>query len=658
IESARRQIQRAAFLEFRMVHPESAQRVAEGIIDPGYEVLHEERTDKDGVKRLIPYLVKKEPERGLTGKYLKRAGVSRNPLTNEPEIHFELDAEGAKLFAEITREYSPREGREYQLAIVLDGELRSAPVIRSPIEGGRGQITGSFSVKEAFELASVLENPLEAPVQLVYENTVDPTLGKDSIQSGIRAAVVGTIGVSLFIAIYYLVGGIVANIAMLLNLLLLVGVMCMIGATFTLPGIAGIVLTVGMAVDANVLIFERIREELASGKPLRSALAAGYNKAFGTILDSNLTTLIASALLMKLGTGPIKGFGYTLTVGLVTSMFTALLVTRLIFDFLLAKNLIRSLPMLQLIRPTKIDFLRWAKPAFALSWIIILSGLGYGFYRGADVLSVEFAGGDNMSFAFTKKVEIEQLRQSISQLGLGDTVLQYQKDPGTGRETLRVVTRSLPGKNEDAAQKVEDALKTQFPDAGFQQLSLYKVGASVGREIQRSAIIATLLAMFGILLYVAFRYELSFSVGAIVAIVHDVLMTTGWYFLAGKELNGTTIAALLTIIGFSINDTIVIFDRVREDLKLGVRGTFKEILNHALNQCLSRTIITSGTVLMSTLALYLFGGGVINDFAFCLLVGIITGTYSTIYIASAIVLWWHKGERPKMAAQVQMEAAA
>ncbi len=651
-ESAKRQIEKAAFLEFRMVHPNSDELIRDGIIEPGYELLKQERKEKEGGKVLVPYLVKKGPERGFTGKYIKRAMVTRHPVSNEPEIDFELDSEGGKLFGEITREYQPKGNKYYLLAIVLDGELYSAPRIIQPIENGRGQITGNFDVKEALELANVLENPLEAPVKIIEERTVDPSLGKDAIQSGITASIVGTAAVSLFMLGYYLLAGLVANIALVTNIIILLGVMCSIGTTLTLPGIAGGVLTIGMAVDANVLIYERIREELAKGKSLRGAINAGYSRAFSTIFDSHVTTLISSIILCNMGTGSVKGFGVTLTIGVLASLFTALVVTRLIFDFLLARNWLKSLPMFHLIRATKLDFMRLAKPAFTVSWLLIVIGVGYGFYRGKGMFGVDFAGGDTTTLSFEQKVDVDKLRVAIGKAVPGDSLIQYQKELAGGKETLRVTTAI------NTSDRVKDVLEQEFPAAKFKRIGTDQVGATVGKEIQKSAIVASLLSLFGILVYVAFRYEFSFAVGAVVAVIHDVLMTIGWYCLSGREFNATMVAAVLTIIGFSINDTIVIFDRIREDLKLGVRGSFKEVMNQALNQTLSRTLITSGTVFLATLSLFVFGGGVINDFAFTFLVGILTGTYSSIYIASALVLWWHKGERPQSASQVLMETGA
>ena len=655
-ERAKITIQKVAFLEFRMFHPDSRKMLESGELIPGYEVLTHVKELPNGVKQAEKYLVKKKPE--MVGG-IKSAMVTRDTM-GRPEIAFTLDSTAKETFGRITTEHVKE-----QLAIILDGELQTAPVIQNPITGGNGQITGDYSLQEAFTLQNVLENPLRTPVRIVDTREVDPTLGKDSIKSGIKASVVGVISVSAFMLIYYMLAGLVANIALVLNIVILLGVMCAVGTTLTLPGIAGVVLTVGMAVDANVLIFERIREETAKGKSLRGALNAGYARAFGTIFDSHVTTLISSILLILMGTGAVKGFGVSLTIGVAASLFTALVVTRLIFDFLLEKNLIKSIRMLHLIRNPKIDFMKWAIPAFIASWTLILVGNSYGiFVRGHSVLGVEFAGGETITLSFDprQKVGVDKLREVATKASSGEVLVGYQRDISSGTDTLRITTRAFNKtgeRGEGVSAKVIAALQKEFPDAKYTVLSTDVVGPTVGKEIQRTAILAALMAMFGILVYVAFRYEFSFAVGAVVAIIHDVFMTLGCYFLSGKELNATTVAAVLTIIGFSINDTIVIFDRIREDLKMGVRGTFREIVNQALNQTLSRTIITSGTVFLATMSLYIFGGPVINDFAFTFLVGILTGTYSSIYIASALVLWWHKGHRPQIGAgPIAAEAVA
>ncbi|MFZ0825834.1 MAG: protein translocase subunit SecD [Verrucomicrobiia bacterium] len=658
-ESAKKQIQKAAYLEFRMVKEDSSSYVSEKTgeillpIPPGYVVLKHIEPQPNAAPIVEAVVVKKRPENGLAGDIIENAMAVRGNL-GEPQIDFRLNSDGAKRFGEVTKNNIGQ-----RLAIVLDGELYSAPVIQGAIESGSGQITGHFTPEQAMQLANVLQNPLRAPLTIDSSYDVDPTLGRDSIRSGVRASIAGVVLVSAFMLCYYLLAGVVANIALVTNIILLLGVMCSIGTTLTLPGIAGVVLTIGMAVDANVLIYERIREELAKGKSLRGAIAAGYARAFGTIFDSHVTTLIASIILIFMGTGEIKGFGVTLTIGVAASLFTSLVVTRMIFNFLLDRNWIKSLRMFHLIRATKIDFMKLAKPAFILTWTIIVIGLGYGLIdRGTKLFGVDFAGGDSTTFSFAQKLDVEQIRGVLTAAGEQDSQIQYQKDvAGGGTETLRITT------SVGSADKVARALAEQFPQAQFKVASQQQVGATVGREIQQSAVIACALSLFGILVYVAFRYEFKFAEGAVIAVIHDVLMTIGCYCIAngvsGRQFNATVVAAILTIIGFSTNDTIVIFDRIREDLKLGVRGSFREIINQAINQTLSRTLITSGTVFLATTALYVFGGGVINDFAFTFLIGILTGTYSSIYIASAWVLWRHKGERPTIgASQVTIENTA
>lgn len=646
-QSARETIERAAYLEFRLVHPESQSLVPQGLSAPKHEVLQMKRRDpRTNVESVESYLVKKGAERGLTGAYVSQAMVVPDPISNQPQISLTFNNEGARIFADITRENVGR-----QLAIVLDGELQSAPVIQEPITGGSASISGQFTIREAYALANVLENPLETPVRIEQVSSVDPSLGKDSIRSGIQASVIGTCLVAGFMLVYYLFAGLVANVALILNILIMLGVLASIDTTLTLPGIAGIVLTIGMAVDANVLIFERMREEFDAGKSIRGAITAGYDKAFGTIFDSNVTTLISSIILIFFGTGPVQGFGMTLTVGLSVSMFTALVVTRLIFDFLVSRGMLKTVPMLRIIKQSHIDFLRWAKPAFVVSWTIVFVGVAWGIHRGKETLGVEFAGGDRSTLTFAQRVDEDKLREAVIKLQVGEPVIQYKKDL-SGGELLQVTTAFNTG------AKVQEALIQQFPEAKFAPAGVDNVGPTIGIQIVRSAVIAVLLSMFGILVYVAFRYEFSFAFGAVVALVHDVLMTVGWFCITGREFSAPMVAAILTIIGFSINDTIVICDRIREDLKLGLRGSFRDVINRALNQTLARTIITSLTVFLATAALYAFGGPVINDFAFTFLVGIITGTFSSVYISSSLVLWWNRGERPRMTTTVTLDQPA
>jgi len=507
-ENAKIAIKKPAYLEFKLVHEDSRNLIDQGTtMLPGYQLMTHVRTLPNGTKQAEKYLVKKKAE--MIGG-IKTAFVTRDTL-GRPEISFTLDSAAAETFGRIT---SDNVGR--QLAIILDGELQTSPVIKSAITGGSGVIEGDYSQQEAFALQAVLENPLKTPLSIEASRLVDPTLGKDSIRSGIRAALYGTLAVSAFMLVYYMIAGLVANVALICNIIILVGVMCAFGTTFTLPGIAGLVLTVGMAVDANVLIYERIREESSKGKSLRGAIAAGYSRAFGTIFDSHVTTLISSIILWKMGTGSVQGFGVALTIGVAASLFTALVVTRMIFDFLLDRGWLKAVPMLHFIRATKLDFMKLAKPAFITSWVIIAIGIGFGFHRGKSAFGRDFIGGDSVAFSFQQKEDPDKLRKTLVDAGIKDPLIQYQRDLSTGKELLRV--DSLP----ETGDVVKNSLE-HSGTGGFHATSQDHVGASVGKDIQQSAIIASLLSLFGILVYVAFRYEFSFAVGAVLAVIHDVV---------------------------------------------------------------------------------------------------------------------------------------
>ena len=386
-DAAATNIQKAAYLEFRMVRDDSAQIVDEtnGVllqpVPPGYEVLKHFEQRADGPPFLEAVVVKKKAENGLYGDIVKSARMGRGQL-GEPEIDFTLTDAGSKKFAQTTREYAPdpQTGLHHRMAIILDGELYSAPRIDGEIDTPSASITGSFTEKEAQDLASVLQNPLRAPLIPIYTRDVSPTLGIDTIHHGIYASIAAVVFVSLFMLAYYWIAGLTANVALITNIIILLGVMCSIGTTLTLPGIAGVVLTIGMAVDANVLIYERLREEIAKGKSLRGAIDAGYARAFGTIFDSHVTTLISSIILIFMGTGEIKGFGVTLTIGVAASLFTALVVTRLIFNFMLDRNILKSLPMMHIIKSSKVNFMKFATPLFVISWLFIFASLGYGIF--------------------------------------------------------------------------------------------------------------------------------------------------------------------------------------------------------------------------------------------------------------------------------------
>jgi SecD/SecF fusion protein len=632
---AKRLVTEAAFLEFALVHKDSRTLIDNGITPPGYEpyaLTSKDEAGKSSTSNVLVEIVDGRPgnKYGLKGEYITSASASRNPLTQEPLILFGFDSDGGAAMYQLS---SKNIGE--RMAIILDDKLISAPTLQSAIQSN-GQITGDFTQEEATTIANALLNPLKAPLTIEEEMSVEPSLGADSVKSGFNAALYGVIAVAVFMLIYYWFSGLVANFALVLNLIILMGVMCYLDAALTLPGIAGIVLTIGMAIDANVLIFERIREELKAGKGTQGAVETGYSKAFGTIIDANLTTLIVSVILMTMGTGPVKGFGVTLTVGICASMFTALVVTRLVFDVF--KNFGTGQGF-RLMEQPKFNFMSHWKWAFAISWVLVAVGIGTGISRGEDALGVDFKGGDQITLEFTAKKTTEDLRNALGQ----DSQIQYQAASGGKTERLQVTVGF--GKGEQAYT----TLTEQFADAEFNKVRQLRTGPSISGEILQGATKSLLIALFAILVYVTFRYEFSFALGAILAICHDVLMTLGLFFLWGGELSAPVMAAVLTIIGFSINDTIVIFDRIREDLKLNVKGSFTEIMNGAISKTLSRTIITSGTTLLAAGSLFLFGGGAIHSFAFVLLAGVVTGTFSSIFIAGSLVLWKNKGKKPSLA---------
>ncbi|OGW75596.1 MAG: hypothetical protein A2Z72_08535 [Omnitrophica bacterium RBG_13_46_9] len=589
----------------------------------GYELL----TMKDrSNKEIIEYLVSKEVE--MRGEHIASAEVDFDQQRfGTPYVKFTLDKEGAKIFADVTRE-----NLEKQLAIVLDGTLISAPVIRSVIPGGEGRIEGNFSRDSARRLAIVLESgSLPCPVKIIEERTVGPTLGRDSIEKGIRATLIGGVAVLIFMALYYMIAGLIADFALILNLILIMGALAYFHGTLTLPGIAGLVLTIGMSVDANVLIFERIREESRLGKSIRAAIQSGFQRAFLTILDANLTTLITALILFQFGTGPVRGFATVLSIGIVSSMFAAIVITRLILDlFTTGERKINKLTMLQFIKDSKINFIGMRKGAYIVSIILIIIGM-FAFMRKKEAnYSIDFTGGVLQQYKFHTVVPLDNIRAALREIGSGNVPIQQFADK---REVL-IKTQ------EDNSNDIIAKFKESFKDNSFDVMRIEKVGPSIGKDLREKALKAVLFAMLGICIYISFRFEFRFAIAAIVALLHDVLISLGALALTNREISIPVIAALLTIVGYSINDTIVVFDRIREDRKLMRKATYPEIINTSINQTLSRTLLTSLTTLVVVLALYFFGGEVINDFAFVMLVGVIVGTYSSVFVASPILIDW------------------
>jgi SecD/SecF fusion protein len=626
-------LKKPARLDFRIVYEGTTgmtERPASA--PPGYEIMSVDEEDKhSGRTYTLYYIVKSIPE--MSGENISQA-IPTSDQFGGYQVHLNFNSAGAKQFGAVT---TANVGR--LLAIVLDGKLYSAPRINEPITGGSAQISGRFSAREAQELANVLNNPLDLPLQIKEQYEVGPTLAVDAISNGVKASILGTVLVCGFMIVYYTAGGIVSVITLAVNVLVILGVMANFGATLTLPGLAGIVLTIGMAVDANILIYERMREELALGKSLSAAHAAGYDKALITILDAHITQLIICAVMIWLGTGPIKGFGVTLAIGVFSTLFSVLITGHLVLDYLIEGGVLKKFPMLHMFSKTNVDWVKIGKPAFVLSWTIVLFGLVFLFIRSDKALGIDFTGGDQVTFNYTKQVDISQIRTAAAAAGITDINPSYQSQLGGGSSQLKV---ELPyGK----ADQFVTALQQKFPQAGFVKVGTSAIGPTVGREIESNAALSVGLSLIAILLYIAFRFEFGFGMGAVVATVHDVLMTVGMFVLFGGQFNAPMVAAILAIIGYSVNDTVVVFDRIREELKLNPNGDLRTIVNLAITRVFSRSLMTSFTVFLAAFALFIAGGGVLRELAFTFLIGIITGTFSSICIAAQVFYWWHKGDR-------------
>ncbi|GIX03211.1 MAG: hypothetical protein KatS3mg113_0217 [Planctomycetaceae bacterium] len=750
-------------------------------------------------KRLQFLVVHDSPERAVTGKYLVRAQPSMDDQ-GQLAVHFQLNAKGGQLFSQLTGRYRPdqTEGFRRRLAVLLNGEIHTAPEIRERI-GSSGQITGNFTRTEVDELVNVLNaGALEVPLieTPVSEFTVSPLLGVDVQTRGVTAIIVSAVAVFVFMVVYYLLAGVVADLCLVLNLLLVVGAMAFIEATFTLPGLAGLVLTIGMAVDSNVLIYERMREELARGASLRMAIENGFDKAYAPIIDSNLTTLITAVILYIIGSDQIRGFAVSLFIGLTMSLFSTLYFGHLCFKVLERKRWIRQLKMLQLRLPANVDFLAARRWAFGISAAFILLGLAVMWWRGERNLDIDFTGGTMVTFEFTEPEQTETVRAKLSEAFAPTPVsLERLVQPGesaAASEGRRFRVRLTETNQQEVARKIneiftaaamplkrvtmelqevgdvptnlptelsrfqggsravlrfssgltQDSILGYFTDAlqrlsaegrlrydepeslvevrggesaprdpsspatlerylsaeilataaisrndfqtALQHMQQYladnpvfeEINAfdtSVSAEMQRDAILAILASMVMIVIYIWFRFErLEFGLAAIVALAHDVLVTLAAVALAAVlsttpigavlafsdfKINLVLIASLLTIVGYSLNDTIVIFDRLREIRGKNPNITY-DMINLSVNQTLSRTILTALTVLIVVVILYIFGGDGIHGFAYAMIIGTLTGCYSTIYIANPVVLWLVQRQKRLAEARTRLPAAA
>ena len=721
-KEAKASLQNAAFLEFRLTHPKNDQLVAKllskEVCPPGYkksgsgyarldnwstlsqqpgyaaqfsrfetpDARYSFMLEDNGDGTFSPNFVARSTEPRVTGEDLVSSQVERDPTSGGLSIGFRLSAEGGRKFSQLTRNYKAHgpknptdKGR--QLAIILDDQLISAPVIQSEI-GSQGQITGRFDAKSAKKLSDELNaGALPAPMKILAETTVAPTVGEDAIHAGLVAAAMGFCLVAIFMFIYYWMAGLVADIALFLDIALLPTALVVVAnvlgvfahdpsmggggsmqlPVLTMPGIAGLVLSLGMAVDANVLIFERIREEFMAKKAAGEAIKLGYGRAFTAIFDSNLTTIITGVILFVVGTGPVRGFAITLTAGVVISMFTAVVVTRLGFDHCVDPSRMAPFKMMHFFKNPKFDFMKATKFTVGISFAIIAVSLAIFAVRflnnKASVLSVDLTGGTSIVYNLKEEAKPSEadIRACLNDFD-NAAVIQFQS--GVGSSTLLVKTgetaetakgQALEGK--DVGAYVTKLLQEKFPQAEFKAASVDEVGSMVGADLKKSGTLAVLFSLIAILVYVGFRFQFGFGLGALVALAHDALISIGLFSLCGRQISLIVITAVLTIIGYSVNDTVVLFDRIREMLRHDKKLSFYDVCNKSINACLSRTVITSVTTFFAVLALFAFGDGSIFDFALIMLFGVVAGTFSSVFIATPIMFWWYKGKRPDFEAE-------
>ena len=676
------ELQKQAVLNFRAVHSDNASlafQVASGaqVKPPGYELLEEPERDEDGNPVLEPVLdengvqlldskgekatqpvtrpilVKRRVE--VKGSQIKEAFPDRS---RPGVMNIILTNEGGKAMRKYTADIIP--GRD-RMAHVLDGKVLSAPGFQAKNLGKQFIITGiSGGTSEVERLSQQLMNPLENPLIVEEQRQVSARLGAATIKQGIYAGIAGLALTLIFVTLYYRFAGIIALLGLSVNILILFGAMAMFGFTFTLPGIAGIILTIGVAVDANVLIFERLREELSAGKSVGAAIKSAYDKAFSAIFDANITTLITALILFWRASGTVKGFAITLTIGILASMFAALLVTRILFWWFQDAGAIKKLTFLNLLPKRTIDFLSKGKIAFVISSVLLIGSLTMGGIKQEKSLGIDFIGGALTRFELgEKKIPVTKVQESIAKIEDLRKAAQVQEEQSASGFSLVVRTSNEVEKGEVSdVDKVVTQLRQDFPELAEIEYSTENVSAALGGDFLNNSLIALGIGLIGILFYITIRFEFSFAIGAFVALAHDVIICLGILMLLGVEFSLIHVGAILTIAGYSINDTIVVFDRIREQLTLR-SGDIKDIMNEAINATLSRTILTSVTTFVAVLVLFIFGGAAMRDFALAMMIGVIIGTYSSIFVAAPVVGWWAKKRGTNLRAEVidaQLEA--
>ncbi|MBU1232661.1 MAG: protein translocase subunit SecD [Proteobacteria bacterium] len=609
---------------------EKLNRALQNRLPKDTKIYIEKDTDSQTNKEIIrPILL--EEKILMTGEMVKNAQVRISNQFNEPYVSIDFTAKGGNVFAKLTEANVGK-----RMAIVLDNVVRSAPVIREKIMGGSAQISGSFTHEDAADLAIVLRvGALPAPVDIIQNMTVGASLGQDSINKGMTAGVFGAILVLGFMAIYYRLSGVIANSALVLNILFLFTGLAILNATLTLPGIAGIILSIGMAVDANVLIFERMREEYSLGKSVKSSVDGGYSKAFSTIVDSQVTTLITAMALFMFGTGPIKGFAVTLSLGIIFNLFTALFCSRLMFDTFYSFRSLKKLTFMQFTKKPNLDFMRIKNITFAISAVLVAVGLiaFIQIARGKANMGVDFSGGSLLQYQASNDFTMDEVRQAFARNDMKDINLQEVE----GEHRLIVKIKRSEQVIGNISEQITTLLNMELQDKQFSLESQSEIGSSVSAVLRNKAIQAIFISFLGVIIYLALRFDIRFGLAAAMATFHDVIVVLGICWLFNVEVTLLLVTALLTLAGYSLNDSVVVFDRIRENMQKAEAHSLLKEINRSINEVMSRTLVTSLTTAIVLICLFFFGGSVIHDFSLVLLLGVLVGTYSSIFIASPIL---------------------
>ncbi|NLK82639.1 MAG: protein translocase subunit SecD [Lentisphaerae bacterium] len=638
-------IKMSAKLRFCLVHEKSDEFIQDYLADPsgfispiGYSIMEttDIQKDKKAVKRY--YLVKNSPE--MDGKGIAEAWPTTDEF-GQRKILLRFNNEGRRKFGEVT---SKNIGR--LLGIVLDEKLYCAPVINDAITTGSAEISGRFSSEEIQNISNALTSgslPLKIRIDGMFDT--DPTLGADNVRQGVWAGIISMLLVGLFMIFYYRLPGIIGVIGLLCNFVVLLGAMAAFDSTLTLPGIGGIILAIGMSVDANILIYERIREELNSGRSITTAIDNGYSRAFTVIVDSNLTTFFVGLILMYFGTGAVKGFAVTLCLGIASCLFTALFLSRLLFDLVDRVRTIKKLSMMQLFEHPNFQVMKYRIVVLWVAVILVTLSLVAGLVRGTSSFSIDFTGGQQITFDYQDAIPQKDIESALVAAGYNNTRIAYKSSSSGAEKKLEIVVPSSGHQSSGDAvsdsHAISKLLTSKFPAAKFSGSQENSVGGLVGMQFTKMALLATFIAFIGIMFYVALRFEFNYGFAAVFGLIHDVILSVGIYLVCGRQISLPVVASVLTIIGYSINNSIVIFDRVRENEKLGVDSSFWNVIDLSVNQTLSRSVLTSGTTLLVLLIMFFFGGVSINDFVFMMGIGVVVGFFSSMYICTSLIGVWH-----------------